>query len=293
MGVMDAFRGLLNPAASQPRGAPETTGGGGETFPSSESQSNESQSNNSGARLDNGDADRNLPEFSELNSTIPNSTNQKKQTSAESDPLANYKDLWKVDPNAKSSPTSPQLTIDPEKLNAAAKGIDFTKGLDPEMLRKASSGDSEAFAGILNSAAQSGFAQSTALSAQLVQRALDEQAKMFRETILPEALKRHEVSSGLREESAVYDNPAVSPVLQMIESSLHQKYPTASPKEIRDHALSYMDGLVETVGTSRGMTVSKRGKAGTGNGESRGTRGQVKETDWMELMTEGNTPGRW
>jgi len=225
----------------------------------------------------------------EANPTIPNSNTPQSDGSTgaipaagtgDKSPLEAYKDLFQTDPNAKAPVSAtPNLNVDPAKLLEASKQLDFVKGIDPEILRKATSGDIEALSAAINAAGQQGFAHNTNVMTSVVQRALEVQAAKFKEEIIPELLRNHEARSGLRNENPVYSDPAVAPVLGMIESSLTAKFPTATPQQLKQHAQTYVDGLLQTLAGSSGYDLTKKPVQTPGS-----TQESAKETDWMAYM---------
>lgn len=194
----------------------------------------------------------------------------------EADPLAGYKDLWTPnttkDASGKEVPITvtkpimtPTMNIDPGKIMESARQLDFTKGMNPEMLSKAVKGDAEAFISVINTATQNAYAQGAMATAGIIQQAMTLQEQNFNSKVMPDILRRHTITTTVGE-SALASNPAAAPLLSTIEQQLTSKYPTASPAEIKKHAETYLSGLaVEIVKNNGGTVVGKNDNANTFN----------------------------
>lgn len=191
-------------------------------------------------------------------------------------PLEGFKDLWLNDPNAKK-PASLEVSIpvDQVKIMEAARKYDFTKAISPETMVKLSKGDPAAIADAINQAAQAAFAQASGSTARIVEGALNRQAEVFNNEVLPAALKKHAVASSLRTESPIFNDPAVTPLLSMVEAQLQNKYPQASAQEITTKAREYLLATSGAImGTSDTQMVVDKPTAGAKNPLSR------KDQDW-------------
>lgn len=193
-------------------------------------------------------------------------------------PLDGFKNLWDTDKDAKP-PTSwePRLAIDPAKILAAAKTVDFSKSIAPELLAKAAGGDATALSQVINEAAQSGFAQAMGSTANLVKAALTDQAAVFRDQILPEVLRKHAINTQLQDDS-LFTNPAVAPMLKMVEDQLVAKNPTMSPAQIKEQAKKFTTEFAEHVAASSGKRITDVPSDKT-TGRSTG-----REVDWDKFM---------
>lgn len=204
-------------------------------------------------------------------------------------PLDGYKELWQTaETDAKPLQLTPSLKTDPAKLVEAAKGVDFTKGMNTELLAAAGKGDTAALGQLINEAAQQGYAQSALATTKIVEAALNEQAKMFQATIMPEILRRNNVGLKLREDNPIFSNPAVAPILKGLEAQLMVKHKNATPEEISQHAKNIFSGMAEEFVKSSGKKIVDAGdttQPGVGGGS------QAESFDWEKHFL-GETPGR-
>lgn len=193
----------------------------------------------------------------------------------DTDDLAKFKELWKVDPNkvdpSKAAPIFGD--IDPAKLQEAAGKIDFARVLDQDTIAKISAGGQEAgsaFAAALNKVTQAAYAQSALASTKIVEQALAKQREQF-EQMIPDMVKRASVSQTMRADNPLYSRPEVAPIIGALEFQLTAQYPNSTPAEISAMAKEYLQGLAKV--------VSPQPKSDTSDGKS-----GKDETDWDEFM---------
>lgn len=178
-------------------------------------------------------------------------------------PLANFADLWQTDANKVNLDRPVTFELDPTKLAEAAKGLDFTKAVKPEVAEKALKGDAAALSELLNNVSQSTFIQSTSMTAKLVEAALQKQAAAFK-SALPGLIKKQTVNENLRsgENSEFLSHPSVQPLVELLEMQMTEKYPKASAAQISKNVKEYLTGFGE-IASGRAAATAKQ-KQGTG-----------------------------
>lgn len=202
------------------------------------------------------------------------------KTTEGASPLDSYKDLFTVGKDDKAAPSLvPSFTMDTKAIFEAAGKIDFTKAISPELLDKASKGDAASLAQLVNQAAQAGFAQATVTTGNIVKDALTKQADTFKNEVMPDILRRHQISVGMSE-NPLYTNPAVAPLLKSVEGQLAIKYPTASSDEITKHAKVFFDNMAGEIIKANGGSVTVQQTQQSG-----GLPLQGKGTDWDSWMS--------
>lgn len=198
-------------------------------------------------------------------------------------PLEKYKDIWDIDPKAVKPKTADALAIpikaDPAKLLETARGIDFLKTVNQDNLKKALEGDNAALIGVINEAAQAGYAQSALGTTNLIKAALSEQARVFKEEVMPEVLRRHDISRSTPADNQVLQSPTVKPLLSMVETQLANKNPGASADEISRTAREFITDFSQEILKANGMTVTPKTADGAAGGKN-GAGGKSGETDW-------------
>lgn len=177
-------------------------------------------------------------------------------------PLAEFDKLWEpLDPKTASPKSSmvPKITMDPKKIMESARTQDFTKGIAPEVLERLSKGnDPDAILIAINQASQAAYAQGTSASTGILQKALEMQAKVFEDKIMPEILRKHNIGNALRADNSLFDNPAVAPMLNLVEAQFATKYPNASPVEITQKAKLYLEGFASELLENSGKVISDK-----------------------------------
>lgn len=249
MDIFNGFRGATtsNPAAPPPNPATPATVVANPTVPSSAT-----------------------PTSDGTNPAFPATT-----TEGAKSPLDGFADLWKIDDKSKTaSPTlSPVMTVEPAKIMQAARQIDFTQGIDTTLVDKATKGDAAALMQVINAAAQNAFAQGAAATTRIVDTGFKAQETNFTNTVMPNILRKHSINQAVAE-SPLANNPAAAPLISMLEQQLTQKFPTASPAEIKNHANKYMEEFAAAIITNNGGTIVPQ-NANTTTGPF-----AAKDTEW-------------
>ena len=198
-------------------------------------------------------------------------------------PLENYSKLFDTDPTKVTpEPTMvPTMTMDPKKLMEAAKGLDFSKTVPPELMTRVLAGnDQQAVVDLVNHVGQVAYAQSAGASGKIVEAALTQQAKLFSEKVMPEVLRRYGASQSIAADNPIYANPAAKPVIKLIEDRLVQQNPKATPAEIAKQAQDYFLDLSTEIIKSAGKQVVDAPVKGDQQKASN------KDQDWTRFFGE-------
>lgn len=162
-------------------------------------------------------------------------------------PEDKFKDLWKnepVDPNKK--PDEPQ-GLTPEQMLQAASKVDFTKVIDKELLAKITAGGEDATTALiqaLNRTAQQTYAQTTLVADKLITTQVEKAKEDFAKQV-PDLIRRQRVQDGLILENPAFKDPAVAPVVGLIQNQLAEKFPTATADELQKMAIEYFNGAAQ------------------------------------------------
>lgn len=204
----------------------------------------------------------------------------------EKSPLDGYAKLWDNDPNAPAPPSlNPTLTADPAALMKAAKSIDFSKVLSSETLEAAMKDPTgAALATAINQAAQAGYAQSAHATTKIVEAALQQQAKMFKEEVMPDILRRHASTQAvLQLDNPVFLNPAVKPIVDLVKEQVIKQYRTATPAEIAKHTTEMLQSMSTEIAKASGLVVTEAPK------DVR-IGGARKDQDWEKFFEDPSNP---
>lgn len=231
------------------------------------------------------------PTSQDANPTVPNANTPKSDgavaaipAAAEGDasPLAAYKDIWKTAPTSPNvADLIPSITADPAAMMAAAKTIDFTKVIDPAMLALASKGDATAFAGVINAAAQAGYAQSSHATVNIVKAALAKQSEAFETKYAPAMQRQNNVSEAVNSSVLLASDPAVAPIVTALTRQISATFPTASGAEVATHVQKYLDELANKAITNSGGQVRTKEQLAPQPGHL-----QRADTDWEKFFDE-------
>ena len=246
------------PAAPQPNG-----------YQTGQQQLNP-QNNNNPANTANANAGQNEPPNNSENNADPNKGVQGSQ-------LDNFKDIFKIPTDDKGQPTVPNtnpladpiMSVDPQKLREAAGKMDFTRGLEPELLQKAMSGqDPQAFMQVLNSVAQNGFSTALAATATMQNQALSTYHTRLDGT-LASRVRDVQISQAAPKNPALA-HPSAQPVLSAIRQSVAQANPHLSPEKVAETAENYFVAMAADMQAANEKSQPQTKSAG--------------ETDWMALL---------
>lgn len=191
----------------------------------------------------------------------PNPNPQAKQI----DPLSIFA---KIGDNAGKAETPPAFTLDPAQLSQLASGQDFTRGVAPELLTKANSGDSaammEVMQAMVRNAYQTGLMHTSRLTESFVGSREAHQLKA-----LPSHV-RGELTVSALSGTPNFSNPAVRKHLITVAKSLESEHPDASPEEIA--------ALARQAVTEMAQAVNPNAAGNSGNAQ--GANKSRQPVDW-------------
>lgn len=169
--------------------------------------------------------------------------------SQEQSPLDKFAKVWETPPTDNQN-TPPAGGLTPEKMLEAASKVDFSRVLDQELLKKVTAGGEDAVKAlvqVLNTQSQAIYGQSSVVAKKLVDSAVEQATRDFASKV-PELVKKHSLKEGLVTENPAFNNPAVAPIVGMIQEQLAAKYPNASSTELQKLAKEYFSGAAQLFG---------------------------------------------
>lgn len=224
------------------------------------------------------------------NPTVPNDTTLKSTGSpaafpetkgGEASPLDGFKKLWEATPILSDATTLvPTITADPAAMMKAAQGMDFTKAMNPELLAAASKGDVAALAGVINQAAQAGYAQAAIATVNITKAALTQQAETFQTKYAPQMLRDNASREAITATIPLSADPAAAPIVEALRRQLSSTYPTATAAEIATHTDNYLAAFSQKAVELAGGRVQTKADLASqlGNVHTRG------DTDWSNFF---------
>lgn len=195
--------------------------------------------------------------------TEPNGVVPTQSTKPEVSPLDQHKDIWQTpakDPNKPDPSASPFANIDPAKLQEAAGKIDFSKVISGDDLAKISAGGQEAvaaFASAFNKGLQTVYAQSAVATTKIVEQALNH-AKKQQEEALPGLVRKVSSHESLVQSNPIFSNPALSPIVEALQSQFQQKNPGATAADIQQQIVSYFDSIGAVFAPKQAQTAAEK-----------------------------------
>jgi hypothetical protein len=205
------------------------------------------------------------------NGTIPANPDGTPQGS----PDDKFAKLWETTPTDPNKQTQEPQGLTPEQMLQAAAKVDFAKVIDKETLAKITAGGEDAAVALLqalNKVSQQTYAQTVLVTDKLitaqVQKAQDDFASK-----VPDLVKRQRVQDDLIKDNPAFKDPAVSPVVGLIQNQLAEKFPQATADELRVMAIEYFQGAANKLSPPK-----KTGKASEPK--------ENQEDDWEDWLTK-------
>jgi hypothetical protein len=160
-------------------------------------------------------------------------------------PLEQFADIWQTPAPDASQDPSFFANVDPAKLMASAKKVDFAKTLTPEMLAAVAAGGEpaqKAFVQAMNAVAQTVYAQSALATTKIVDQALSKYQTSY-DARLPNLVKGLSANESLVTENPIFSNPALQPIVQGLQQQFQRKNPSASAAEIKQQISAYFNAV--------------------------------------------------
>lgn len=160
-------------------------------------------------------------------------------------PLDQFKELWQTGANsdpakatADQQKAADRIKNRSEKIKAAAKSLDYSRVIKPELAQKALSGDVNSFMQILNAVGQSSFAHALSQSHLHSDEAFSEfETSVFSK--LPTELRKHQAMNTTLEGNSALNHPSIRPLVEGVQQQLTAAFPDATPAEIHKKTLEY------------------------------------------------------
>jgi hypothetical protein len=197
-------------------------------------------------------------------------------------PLVEYKDLFVNDPakpDVGVPNPMPSFTLDPNKIQATAAAMDFTKDISSEEVKAMYPHMEESAARkVLNKIGANSFVTNFTTGAQTMEAAMARQTKDFTEKTIPEVIRRQQAAQ-LSEDQPLKNDPATSAVFNLLEQQFANKYPQASPAQIAKHTQDYFSGMMGAAAKGQGKQMVDIPKP------------RAEATDWDDFIQDDFGPG--
>jgi hypothetical protein len=179
--------------------------------------------------------------------TLPNQGNNGQPVNngqnAQNQPPANPLDMYSkmFDNPATEGDKSPTFAIDPKIMDSVVSSQDFMQGVDPELLQKATTGDTQALLQIINSVGRNAYRASIEHGGMLTDKFVG--AKLSHEGKSLGSKVRQELTMNTLSNTPNFQHPVVKKQLTEIAQRLQQANPEATPEEVAKAAKEYITEL--------------------------------------------------
>ena len=151
-----------------------------------------------------------------------------------------------LDNQNKNSEEPPSFDIPADKLNEVANSLDFTAGIDPELMEKAmKQGDSEAFMKVIQAVSRESYKTAISHTNKLTEAHLKNRSG-YEEANISKQVRSGLVKSHLSS-TANYNHPVAKRELDRIANDIQQHFPDKSPQEVSIAAKQFLDDLVTSI----------------------------------------------
>lgn len=208
-------------------------------------------------------------EGTEPNGTVPPGGNEGGSQSPED----KFSKLWETTPTDSNKQQEPTGLTPQQMLEAAAK-VDFAKVLDKDILAKITAGGEDAAQALvqaLNKVSQQTYAQTVLVTDKLISAQVQKAQEDFASRV-PDLVKRQRVQDDLIKDNPAFKDPAVAPVVGLIQNQLAEKFPQATADEIKQMAIEYFTGAANKLVPPK--------KTGTPSGKKENT-----DEDWESWLS--------
>ncbi len=188
---------------------------------------------------------------------FPNPNDPSAQTQA--NPLDAYSKLW--DTTNAQTDAPPSFSIDPKVMGEVANAQDFFKGLDPELVQKAQSGDSAAFTEMMQQGMRNVYRtvieHNGMLTDKFVGARLSHEGKGFNSKV-----KDHLTTQALSK-TENFNHPAVKQQLIDTAKRIQTQNPDMPPEQVAEEARKYITELANAINPQKESPQQKAAKAET------------------------------
>ncbi len=155
-------------------------------------------------------------------------------------PLDAYKEMFD-NANKGSEIQAPQFKLDSTVINDVSGKMDFTKGVDPEVLSKATNGDVSAMMQVIKTVGQNSYKAAIEHGTALTDTFITQRGEYEKSQIsngVRSQLTNNELSSAPN-----YSHPVVKAELNRVAAGFARANPDASPSEVAKAAQKYIQDL--------------------------------------------------
>lgn len=185
------------------------------------------------------------------------------------DPMDRFSKMWDTPTNSEVAPT---FSLDDKVVGEVAGAQDFMKGINPELMQKATSGDVSALMQMMQEVSRNAYKASLQHSGKLSESFVSAREKFNDKSFSSKVGKELTVSA--LSDTPNFQNPVVRKQLVMVAESLQRQHPDASPSEIADMSREYLTELSSAINPQ------------ASNSDKTKNKGPVDFNDWFDQNPE-------
>lgn len=168
------------------------------------------------------------------------------------DPFAAYSKMFDNTANAEVAPT---FTIDDKVLGSVAASQDFMKGINPDLVQRASTGDMSAVMEMMNEVARNAYKTSLQHGGKLTEGFVGSRESFSDKGFTTKV--RGELTANALTGTPNFKNPVVRKQLIEIANNLQRQHPDAPPEEIAQMSRDYITTLSKAISSDETQTTGK------------------------------------
>jgi len=186
-----------------------------------------------------------IPNGENKNLSDPNATKNKDGKMPGTDetppnPLDAYAKMFENAAN-NSDIQAPSFTLDSKVVDEVSGKMNFTQGIDKDLMQKAMSGDPEAFMKVIQSSSQNAYKAAIQHNAGLTDTFINQRSEYEKKQINKGV--RDQLTTQALADTPNFQHPVVKKELNRIADQFARANPDASPVEIAEAAKQYMVDL--------------------------------------------------
>lgn len=162
------------------------------------------------------------------------------------------------------------FNFDHAKVVESAKSLNFTAGVNPELVTQALSGDAKAFLEVINQVSQSAFSAATINTGQMINQGTATNNGRIKAS-LPRSIKEVQLDQ-MPASNSVFQHPAAQPLVTALRKMAFAKDPNANPADINESVEALLGGLSVAISDADPAKIEAKAKAVAG------------EADWSTFL---------
>lgn len=177
-----------------------------------------------------------------------------------------------------SGDTPPTFAIDPKQMDNIVQGLDFTKGIDPAVMTRATQGDANALLEIIHGVGRNSYRAAIEHGGVLTDKFVGAR-EQYSGKSFSSKVRKELVTNQLASNTPNFQHPVVRQQLTEIAQRFQTQHPDATAKEIGDMSVQYLQDLMDAIRPPE----NKQQQNSQQNSEERG------EEFWNDYFSEGQS----